>query len=111
MGSYVGEIKYGMKITWEQIEVLKKKFNVDCYSEIEFNDDPVEVYEVYETEDFMLVAKESPEHSAYNRIKLLKDDFAKVDESWKDSIIQFCEKYGLECDTSKIGWYLIGRYD
>jgi hypothetical protein len=45
MGSNVGEIKYGVKITWKQVEVLKKKFNVDCYSEIEFNDDPVEVYE------------------------------------------------------------------
>lgn len=108
MGSHVGEIKYGMQITSKQAEVLTKKFNVDYYSEIEFNDDPVEAYE---TEDFMLVAKESPEYAAYNCIELLKDDFAKVGESWKDNIIQFCEKYGLEYDTSKIGWYLIGRYD
>jgi hypothetical protein len=111
MGSNVGEIKYGVKIAWKQVEVLKEKFNVDCYSEIEFNDDPVEVYEAYETEDFMLVVKQAPSYSAYNCMKLLKSNFAEINDSWKTDIIQFCEKYGLECDQSKIGWYLMGRYD
>lgn len=111
MGSHVGEIKYGIKITSIDAEILTKKFNESYFSHIEFNDDPIEAYGAYETDDFMLVVKESPEYSAYDCIKLLKDDFAKVNESWKENIIQFCEKHGIECDTSKIGWHLIGRYD
>ena len=110
MGSNAAEIKYGTVIPWEQVKVLMEKFNTKSPYNLGLEDDLVDLYNPYETEDFMLIAKKAPGYNKYDGTRLLKDNFAEVDKSWKTDIIQFCEKYSLKCNPTEIGWHLIGHY-
>jgi hypothetical protein len=113
------QLKYGIKIPCEYGDALFDKLNTDgrfngmClndfieeYSSNNHND-LITLYRPLESDHIMIISKKAPAFMAeVKEVILIGANDLRIDESWKNDIIQFCQENDVEYEPSEIGWNL-----